>query len=57
MWVQMTEEVRGAVEEMADGARDVLQELLVTVEDAASSAGFVSALVDNLNKAIVQVSV
>jgi len=46
-----------SINEVADGARDMLQELLQTLEEAASSSGYVVALVDNINKAIASVCV
>ena len=45
-----------SINEVADSARDMLHELLETLEEAASSSGYVVALVDNLNKAIASVS-
>jgi len=45
----------GAVDETADGAREMLSELIQTVEDTAASSGIVTVLVDNLSKAIARV--
>lgn len=45
-----------AVDETADGAREMLLELIQTLEDTAASSGIVTVLVDNLNKAIARVS-
>jgi hypothetical protein len=45
-----------AVDETADGAREMLLELIQTLEDTAASSGIVTVLVDNLTKAIARVS-
>ena len=45
-----------AVEETADGAREMILELIQTLEDTAASSGIVTVLVDNLSKAIARVS-
>ncbi len=44
------------IDEAADSLRDTLQELLQTMEEAASAAGIVSAMIENINKAIAKVS-
>ena len=43
------------MDETADGAREMLLELIQTVEDTAASSGIVTVLVDNLSKAIARV--
>nr|XP_037279500.1 talin-2-like isoform X2 [Rhipicephalus microplus] len=44
--------VHGDVEEAADNTRDALQELLRTLESAATEAGVVTGLVDSVSKAM-----
>jgi len=44
------------VDEAAEGATEMIHELIQTLEEAASASGFVNALVDNLNKFISTVS-
>lgn len=49
-------EAHAVVDEAADGAAEMIHELIQTLEEAASASGFVNALVDNLNKFISTVS-
>jgi talin len=43
-----------AVDETADGAREMILELIQTLEDSAASSGIVTVLIDNLAKAIAK---
>ena len=52
---QMAAETFSAVDEMADGAKETLQELIETLETAAASSGLVTSLVHNLTQAISKV--
>jgi len=45
-----------AVDETADSAREMLLELIQTLEDTASASGLVNMLLDNLAKAIARVT-
>ena len=44
-----------AIDGAADDVRDVLQDLLRTVEDAACQAGIVSNMIDSISKAMSRV--
>ena len=44
------------VDEAADGAKEMLQELLLTMEDSASAAGYTDAMIDNISKSMALVS-
>ncbi|KAK2151016.1 hypothetical protein LSH36_379g01080 [Paralvinella palmiformis] len=43
------------VDEAAEGASEMLQELLLTMEDSASAAGYTSAMIDNISKSMALV--
>ena len=45
------------VDEAAEGASEMLQELLLTMEDSASAAGYTSAMIDNISKSMALVSI
>jgi talin len=53
---KMPVETFSAVDEMADGAKETLQELIETLETAAASSGLVASLVHNLTQAISKVA-
>ena len=44
------------IDEASDGTKETLQELIHTLEDAASAAGYVSSMIDNISKSIASVS-
>ena len=45
-----------AIDEAVDGMRETLQDLICTLEEANSQAGVVTAMIDNMSKAISKVS-
>lgn len=45
-----------AIDEAADGMKDTLQDLMNTMEESASAAGVMTAMVDDLSKSLAMVS-
>ena len=50
-------QTHGVIDETADGAKEMLEELMQTLEDAASAAGFVSTMIETISRAITKVGV
>ena len=48
-------QTHGVIDETADGAKEMLEELMQTLEDAASAAGFVSTMIETISRAITKV--
>ena len=48
-------EVHSAIDEAADGAKEMLQELIDTLEQVASAAGIVTNMVDTISRSIARV--
>ena len=47
----------GTIDDATDGMKEALQDLISTIEEANSQAGVVTAMLDNMSKAIAKVGI